>query len=131
MKNRNQMLLCDVTIFTISLVFLLVLMFCHGSLLMLATLVLFFCTAAALSLRMHAFTHEFGKLGVFFRNILPCGIRLLIAVGTDVAVFYFIRRYVDFAVVWLALSLLLLVSAFFVIAAVGAARTVLYHDRKS
>lgn len=129
MHQRKINIIAYTLIFVCQLLMLPTFAFLNGSVFMLAVLLLFFGTTASFAWVSHALLHKINDLAAFAHSTLPYCFRLAVIALFDLLLFCFIRKNVDYAVLWLTFSLATLLLSCAVIFAVGAARTVLFKDR--
>lgn len=130
LRKRTRNLVGCAAIIAIQLAFLGVFAVLRGNGLLCGTLFLLLLTAAVYAWETHALNHDFHDLAVFCSSFRPYVLQTLLAAALDGVVYYFLRRSVDYAVVWLVFGLLMLLLSAVTIFVIGAARTMLYADKK-
>lgn len=130
LHKRTKRIVGGAAIIAIQLAFLGVFAVLRGSALLFGTMLCLLGTAAVLAWESHALNHDYHDLSAFCSCFRPFALQILLAAALDGVSYYFLRCSVDFATVWLVFGLLMLLLSAVTIFVIGAARTMLYADRK-
>ncbi|MBR3679931.1 MAG: hypothetical protein IKL87_06985 [Oscillospiraceae bacterium] len=130
MKKYRKQIGCAVLIVLIQLALFAVLNLMYGNAAFLMILLLFLATAAILGYESDFLRHQIPTFPLFRKAFFPYGIQMLAIAAFDGLFYYLLRMYVGMAIIWLVFGLLILLFSTLVVFAVGAARTMLYADRK-